>query len=208
MNRITPLALLVLVGFMPGAALSDNVQAPAAQSKPKPRAVAPRSPAPEAANGHTTIAPFPVPFDTSRSAAERMKRLNVPRVGETTIAPVPPPAGVEGGVYFGPAPPGAAIVEPLPGVTPRPNPGEPKRLRSEAPVYPDAARKAGVQGTVWLRIHVLENGSVGEAVVIRSIPLLDDAALKAVKQWKYFPPMSQGRPTETWVTVPVKFTLH
>jgi TonB family protein len=38
--------------------------------------------------------------------------------------------------------------------------------------------------------------------------LLDDAALKAVKQWKYFPPMSQGRPTETWVTVPVKFTLH
>lgn len=47
--------------------------------------------------GRTTIAPFPVPGDTSKGAAARMKMLNVPKSGMTTIAPMPPPAGATRG---------------------------------------------------------------------------------------------------------------
>jgi periplasmic protein TonB len=161
---------------------------------------------------HTTIAPFPVPGDTSREAAEQMKLLNVPRAGQLTIAPVPPPAGVQGGVYFGPAGPafgGSVMAAPPDGAIPPPmmfsNPGP---IYTVPPQYPDAARKAGAQGTVWVMIHVLEDGSVGEATVTRSIPLLDEAAVKAVKQWRFAPPTSGGKPTTAWLRVPVRFTLH
>jgi protein TonB len=165
--------------------------------------IRPGAPAAASAPSHgTTIAPFPLPWDTSRATAGRMQLLNVPRAGQLTIAPLPPPAGVEGGVYFD--------TPPAPQADPKgTGPVQPRLPIGDAPVYPEAARKAGVQGTVWMRVHVLADGSVGEASVLAPLaPALDAAALEAVKHWRYTPPVLEGKPTSTWLVVPVQFTLH
>jgi protein TonB len=75
-------------------------------------------------------------------------------------------------------------------------------------VYPKAARDAGIQGTVMVMAQVLADGSVGEARVVKSIPGLDEAAVLAVKQYRFRPARQQGKPVAMWVGVPVKFTLH
>jgi protein TonB len=64
---------------------------------------------------------------------------------------------------------------------------EPKRTKFVAPVYPAAARKDGVSGSVGVRITIGADGRVVDAVVTRSIPQLDQAALDAVRQWRYAP---------------------
>jgi protein TonB len=77
------------------------------------------------------------------------------------------------------------------------------------PEYPMGARKAGVQGTSLLKIQVLPNGSVGEIQLVQSAgdASLDQAAQKAVKQWKFKPGLSGSKPIMVWMTVPVKFEL-
>ena len=194
----------------PERRLKVSVATPAARAAEAQGPVLPAAPRTLPAAGHTTIAPFPVPGDTSRASAERMKLLNVPKHGQTTIAPIPPPAGVKGGVYFGPAPGPVGFVPPqqLDHVPPRVFNGYPEPLYLPPPGYPERARDAGIQGTVWVRIHVLENGSVGETEVARSIPALDSTALECAKRMRFAPPLFHGKPTTTWFTVPVKFTIH
>ena len=233
MNRKTPnLPIALLIAFLlpyslPYVARADSLKPP----KPKPapargpissvatpavRNTAAQGPVVLAtpgiprALGHTTIAPFPVPGDTSRASAERMRLLNVPVPGQTTIAPIPPPAGVRGGVYFGPAQGQAGAVAPqsLQEILPRGFYGYPEPREIPPPVYPEAARKAGIQGTVWVRIHVLETGAVGEAEVARSIPALDTAAVETAKRMRFAAPLFHGKPTTTWFSVPVQFRLH
>jgi TonB family protein len=63
----------------------------------------------------------------------------------------------------------------------------PTKIKNVQPVYPAVARSAGVEGSVQLEVSVNENGKVSDARVIRSVPLLDQAALDAVKQWEYTP---------------------
>ena len=52
------------------------------------------------------------------------------------------------------------------------------------------------------------NGSVTEVKVLRSVPLLDDAAIAAVQQWQYTPTMLNGTPVPIIMTVTVNFTLQ
>ena len=52
------------------------------------------------------------------------------------------------------------------------------------------------------------DGHVSDARVLRSIPLLDAAALDAVKQWQYTPTLLNGVPVPVIMTVTVNFTLH
>ena len=70
------------------------------------------------------------------------------------------------------------------------------------PAYPDAARKARVMGVVILEITIQPDGTVSNARVLRSVPLLDAAALEAVRQWRYEP---TGLPNAVNLTVPVNF---
>ncbi len=83
----------------------------------------------------------------------------------------------------------------------------PQRLRSVEPVYPEDARKAGVEGTVILEAETDIFGRVMTIKVLRSIPLLDQAALDAVRQWVYEPPIIDGKPRRAIFTVTVSFTL-
>jgi protein TonB len=84
----------------------------------------------------------------------------------------------------------------------------PEVVERVPPFYPDAARRAGVEGTVLLQVLLGRDGSVRDVVVTKSIPKLDDAALAAVRQWRFKPARARGEPVMVWVAVPVKFTLR
>ena len=83
----------------------------------------------------------------------------------------------------------------------------PRPVKHVDPVYPDEAKAAGVSGVVIIEITVGTAGSVVEASVLRSIPLLDQAALDAVSQWEYEPTVLNGEPVEVLMTVTVNFAL-
>ena len=82
----------------------------------------------------------------------------------------------------------------------------PKKIKDVAPVYPAIAKSAGVSGAVTIEATIGTNGKVVDARVVRSIPLLDQAALDAVRQWEYLPTMLNGLPVPIMVTVTVNFT--
>lgn len=84
----------------------------------------------------------------------------------------------------------------------------PMKLRDVRPVYPPEARQAGVSGVVILEARVSPDGTVEEAHVLRSIPLLDQAAIDAVMQWRFTPTLLNGQGVPVILTVTVNFTLQ
>ena len=83
----------------------------------------------------------------------------------------------------------------------------PSSSRPVNPVYPETARQARVEGTVILEAKADEKGNVVDARILRSIPVLDQAAIDAVKQWKYEPLIIDGKPRKVIFTVTVRFML-
>jgi protein TonB len=83
----------------------------------------------------------------------------------------------------------------------------PKRTRTVPPVYPETARNARVQGVVILECTISPEGRVTKIVVLRSIPLLDEAAADAVEQWEWEPTIVNGVPVPVTMTVTVNFSL-
>lgn len=106
--------------------------------------------------------------------------------------PAPGPGLQRGGVY---------AVVPAGGTSPQ--------VRSqERPRYPLMARRAGVEGRVVLRGVVRRNGRIDEIQILRDLPYgLGDAALEAVRQWRFRPATYQGEPIEVYYTVTVNFRL-
>jgi protein TonB len=85
---------------------------------------------------------------------------------------------------------------------------EPKRISGVPPEYPAIARNARVQGVVILEAVIDERGEVGRIKVLRSVPLLDQAAITAVQQWRYTPTLLNGVPVSVLMTITVNFTLQ
>jgi len=85
---------------------------------------------------------------------------------------------------------------------------EPKRIAGSPPEYPKFARDARVQGVVILEAVINEHGEVGRIKVLRSVPLLDNAATTAVQQWRYTPTLLNGVPVSVLMTITVNFTLQ
>ncbi len=83
-----------------------------------------------------------------------------------------------------------------------------KLLHQVAPVYPPIAKRAGVTGTVILSAIINEKGDVKKVKVLRSVPLLDQAAIGAVKQWKFEPKRVKGKPVRMRLTVTVGFKIE
>ena len=84
----------------------------------------------------------------------------------------------------------------------------PTKTRNVPPVYPQIALSARVQGTVVIEATIDREGKVSETRVLRSIPLLDQSALDAVRQWEYTPTLLNGEPVPVIMTVTVNFTLR
>jgi TonB family protein len=82
----------------------------------------------------------------------------------------------------------------------------PKKIKDVPPVYPAIAQSARVSGQVTIEATIGADGKIVDAKVVRSIPLLDQAALDAVRQWEYLPTMLNGVPVPVIVTVTINFT--
>jgi TonB family protein len=83
----------------------------------------------------------------------------------------------------------------------------PKLIKKVNPVYPEEARKKGIQGVVILEAKIDVYGRVMDAMILRSVPELDQAAIDAVRQWVYEPLLIDGKPTKALFTVTVNFRL-
>ena len=81
----------------------------------------------------------------------------------------------------------------------------PTKIKDVQPVYPAIARSARVAGVVTIEAMIGPDGKVMDATVVRSVPLLDQAALDAVKQWEYTPALLNGVPVPVLVTVTINF---
>ena len=75
------------------------------------------------------------------------------------------------------------------------------------PEYPPIAQSAKVTGVVIMEVVIGDDGKVLGARVVRSIPLLDQAALDAVRQWEFTPVLLNGVPARIIMSVTVNFTL-
>jgi TonB family protein len=75
------------------------------------------------------------------------------------------------------------------------------------PEYPSEAKARNIQGTVVLDAQVLDNCSVGDVAVVKGDPLLTEAAVHAVRQWKYQPYLVDGRPVESQTRITINFAL-
>jgi TonB family protein len=85
---------------------------------------------------------------------------------------------------------------------------EPVLIAMRAPVYPEIARDAGIEGTVLVRLLVDVQGTVREAQILQSVLGLDEAALAAASTAVFRPALQQDRPVAVWVVVPIDFQLH
>ena len=129
------------------------------------------------------------------------------------LPPPPPP----------PPPPAAAAMPPPPPPPPPPLGFErvdglvpvradgtvppPSKVRDVRPEYPPIAKAAGVQGVVVVEVLIDAAGRVRDARVLNSIPLLDKAALDAVRQWEFTPTVIDGEASPVIVTATVGFAL-
>jgi len=84
---------------------------------------------------------------------------------------------------------------------------DPKRITYVPPVFPAVAPQTSASGQVILEITIAKDGTVKAARVLRSVPLFDQAALEAVKQWVYEPTLLRGEPVEVLMTVVVNFKI-
>jgi TonB family protein len=84
----------------------------------------------------------------------------------------------------------------------------PQRIVDVKPVYPQDAKDAKVQGVVVMEAVIGPDGKVKEAKVLRSVPMLDQAALDAVRQWEFAPTLLNGVAQTMIMTVTVNFTLQ
>ena len=179
------------------------------------------------------VAPMPPPPPVARvvapNAAPRTQPSNpdlAPTVAPDTIEPelapanpfpdvgaIPSVGGVPGGVGVVVTAPPVPVAPPDP---PRQSgpvrvadlPVTPRKIHDAHPIYPEIARAARKEGTVILEAVLDPTGRVTQLRVIRSVPLLDQAALDAVGQWRYTPSLYGGRPVSVLMTITVRFTLQ
>jgi protein TonB len=176
------------------------------------------------------IAPAPLPPEPAVQRPTQSATNSpapAPTEAPSSISDVePPPPGpigpiVDGAVPFASGPPGAGMglgtsvhVEPPPPPAPEPirRPGgiirEPKKVYDVLPVYPPFAVTARKEGTVILEAVIDETGAVARVRVLKSEPLLDEAAITAVKRWRYTPTLLNNSPIPILMTITVRFTLR
>jgi protein TonB len=84
----------------------------------------------------------------------------------------------------------------------------PRKIVHVAPVYPPLAIAIKREGRVILEAVIAENGDVRAVKVLGSVPLLDQAAIDAVRQWRFTPTTLNGQPVPVIMSVTVFFRLN
>jgi len=173
----------------------------------------------------TPEAPPPPPRVT-QTTTPAVNQSAIPLVAPPSIAPkipgdIPdtaPVSSVVGAGTFGdpvgdgvvgPPPPPRIVPPPAPQpIRPGGNIRPPQKVHNVAPAYPPIAQAARVSGTVILDALITEDGSVRDVKVLRSVALLDAAAIEAVRQWRFTPTLLNGIPVQVIMTVTVTFNLN
>jgi protein TonB len=129
--------------------------------------------------------------------------------------PPDPDLPVGGDVVVGAGVPGGTGVvvpdAPPPPVTPVPVSQlvtPPVKIHDVSPIYPELAIRGRVEGQVVIEAVIGTTGDVQETRVLKAKLLLTDAALAAVRQWKYTPTLLSGKPVPVVMTVTVTFRLQ
>jgi periplasmic protein TonB len=159
----------------------NNAAAPIAA----PDRIAPEHEPQPRSEGPGVIGSIAVGVETGGSAL-----LATTNIGETPAAPILPPAPPTGPVRVG------GVIR------------EPRRISQVPPLYPEIARATRIQGTVILEALLDVTGKVESVRVLKSIPLLDEAAVSAVRQWRYTPTQLNGVAVPVLMTITVNFTLE
>jgi protein TonB len=84
----------------------------------------------------------------------------------------------------------------------------PQKVVHVVPDYPAMARAARVSGVVIMEAVIGEDGGVRDVRILRSVPLLDEEAIRAVRQWRFTPTLLNGQPVPIVMTVTVSFSLQ
>jgi len=185
------------------AHIDDYVIAAALPPPPAPREPVPARPAAVEAN------PAAAPIEAPRSIEPEVE-APVPGVSYAPGGlPISGASGVPGGL---PAEGSVALAAPAPQTPPAPLPvggriRPPRRLTYVPPVYPAIAQTARVEGIVILEAIISASGDVTAVRVLRSVPLLDEAARTAVARWRYSPTTLNGVNVPVIMTVTVTFAL-
>ena len=84
----------------------------------------------------------------------------------------------------------------------------PQLVRQVVPEYPDMARRAGLEGVVWVKILVGKDGKpIKVAIAKSSTEILNNAALEAAMKFLFTPAVMNNGPVKVWVSVPFRFKL-
>jgi TonB family protein len=117
------------------------------------------------------------------------------------------PAGISSAL-LPPSPEFQAVLDQLKPMRVGGNIKMPLKVRDVKPDYPPIAQSARVQGVVIIEAIIDATGKVVASRVVRSIPLLNEAALASVNQWEFTPSLMDGQPVPMIMTVTVNFTLQ
>jgi protein TonB len=166
------------------------------------RRSAARSSSPAIVRAAPTAAPASLPTVDVESTGPVFDSAAASGDGIAVDAGVPGGFGSLGAVQAPAAPPAA---------TPRMRVGgqirAPQKIHDVPPVYPAIAQRARVEGLVILDASIGTDGRVRDVRVLRSVPLLDRAAVEAVRQWRFSPTLLNGTPVEVATTITVQFRL-
>jgi protein TonB len=183
----------VLVEFMQSQPTPKTIEQPVAKPipvPPRPQPVAAPVPSPQ---------PQPSPSKVSAPTEVAQAAPVAPVSAPTAPTPPAPPA----------PPPTPAPVVTAPSRTDVSIPAS-YSASNPKPTYPNMSKRLGEQGTVVLRVLVKADGSAGEVEVksSSSYPRLDQAAIEAVKQWRFNPAKIDGKAIDEWYQVPIPFKLQ
>ena len=190
------LVAAIAAGFMAYVSMRDRADHPPASGQPVVEK--PREPEPAPA----FVEPEPQKPPERESPPARRATAEVERRPAR-----PAPRGTVGS-RLGEAPPGDLPPAPRRPLMVGGNIPAPTKIRNVNPVYPQIAVSARVQGTVVIEATIGPDGKIQDTKVLRSIPLLDQAALDAVRQWEYTPTLLNGEPVPVIMTVTVRFSLQ
>jgi len=192
-------AILILAPAILPNPWQDSIQAfvtdgPVPTPPPAPRVAEPVTPPPNHDAAPITapdrIAPEPPRYlDWQDSPGVLQPGLIAGDFEPTVVAPPPPPTRQEPVVIGG---------------TIR----RPQKVHDARPVYPAMALAARVEGIVIIEAVLDADGAVANARVLRGVPLLDPAALDAVRQWRFTPTLLNGHPVPVVMSVTVTFRLR
>jgi protein TonB len=174
---------------------------------PPPQSVpAPRAPTPSPAV-NPNFAPIAAPDKIAPEVSRPGPQFDVPIGSDMGLPPgIGDPNGIVTSVPQPPPPPDPPRQTGPVRVALLPEP--PRKIADARPIYPEIARMNRVEGTVVLEAVLDPTGRVTQLRVVRSIPLLDQAAVDAVKQWRYTPSTYGGKPVSVLMTVTIRFTLN